>query len=131
MRQRLEDTDYPIVEELGAGDFLFIDSSHAVRFGNDVFYEYLHIIPFLKPGVIVHVHDIFLPHQYPKNWFSDAKYFWAEQYLLLAFLMFNNEFEVLLPMHHLWDQKRLETIFPPHEESPGGFWMRRICPVGN
>lgn len=58
-QKRLEDTDPALFAELEAGDILFIDSSHVVRMSNDVAHLFCRIIPSLKPGVVIHVHDVF------------------------------------------------------------------------
>ena len=71
-------------------DILFIDSSHIIRPQGDVLFEYLEILPILNPGVVVHIHDIFSPKDYLDNWIINDHLFWNEQYLLEAFLSFNN-----------------------------------------
>ncbi|MFZ0915793.1 MAG: class I SAM-dependent methyltransferase, partial [Candidatus Udaeobacter sp.] len=82
-------------QSLGENDILFIDSSHVCKIGSDVEFLFLEVLPRLRPGVVVHVHDIFMPVEYPKQWVLDAHRFWNEQYLLQAFLSFNTTFEVL------------------------------------
>jgi predicted O-methyltransferase YrrM len=74
----LQTVDLSVFDELGSGDVLFIDSTHALTCDprNDVFIEYFKIIPNLKPGVFVHVHDIFLPYGYPSSWILDRRIFW-------------------------------------------------------
>lgn len=116
---------------LQANDILFIDSSHVIKIGGDVLYEYLELLPQLKPGVIVHCHDIFLPAQYPKNWVLEDRRFWNEQYLLQAFLAFNNAFEILmagsfLHLHHADKLKAAFASYDPTRAWPGSFWMRRV-----
>ena len=116
---------------LEAGDVLFIDSSHMLRIGSDVQFEYLEILPRLKPGVIVHIHDIFLPAEYPRNWVHDKHIFWNEQYLLQAFLAFNASFEVLWggSWMHLNHPAELESAFQSYKREnqwPGSFWIRRV-----
>src|SRR5260370_42692915 len=64
--------------ELEEGDILFIDSTHVVRFDSDVVYEILEIMPLLRPGVIIHVHDIFYPNDYPERWLQNYRFFWSE-----------------------------------------------------
>jgi len=129
--EKVEDADISIFKDLGANDILFIDSSHTVKPLGDVNYLFLRVIPQLKPGVIIHVHDIFFPVEYlPHHFFSPGmKMFWQEQYLLHAFLMFNAEFEVLLSLStlHFKYQDRLIELFPWYhsERWPSGFWMRR------
>jgi hypothetical protein len=118
---------------LEANDILFIDSTHVIRTGGDVVYEYLDIIPRLSPGVIVHCHDIFLPREYPKSWILENRWFWTEQYLLQAFLAFNQAFEVLMAGSFLntYHPQILQESFPsynPAETWPGSFWMRRMVP---
>ena len=79
---------------LSQNDILFIDGSHVVKFGSDLFFLLFSVIPFLKPGVIVHFHDIFWPYEYPKEWLLEGRA-WNEIYFLRAFLAFNTNFEIL------------------------------------
>jgi hypothetical protein len=128
IEEKVEDIDLEFFSQLGSGDILFIDSSHAVRIGGDVNYLFLEVLPRLKPGVIVHVHDIFFPFDYRRDWVMDELRFWAEQYLLQAFLTFNSEFEVLMANgylgHHYMED--LKATFPNSPWWGGGsFWMRR------
>jgi hypothetical protein len=114
---------------LGPGDILFIDSSHVVAIGSDVVYLYTEILPRLAPGVIVHIHDIFLPYDYPAVWIREDRFFWNEQYLLQAFLLFNDAFEVMLPLHAVARRHSEEfaRAIPScrHGIRPSSFWMRR------
>lgn len=66
-QKRLEEVDPALFDQLEAGDVLFINSSHVVRMSNDVAHLFCRIIPALKPGVVIHVHDVFLPYEYPKR----------------------------------------------------------------
>ena len=130
LERRAQDVPLETFGELGADDVLFIDSSHVLAIGSDVQYEFLEIIPRLKPGVLVHLHDIFLPAEYPKRWVVDGR-FWDEQYLLQAFLAFNDSFEVLWAGHwvHLTHPEALKAAFStydPTRAAPGSFWMRRV-----
>jgi hypothetical protein len=116
--------------ELKENDILFIDSSHVLKIGGDVQYEYLEILPRLNKGVIVHIHDIFLPAEYPKEWVLKKYRFWTEQYLLQAFLASNSAFEVLWggSYMHLKHPDKLEAAFASYKREvrwPGSFWMRR------
>ena len=77
-------------------DILFIDTTHTVKIGSDVNRLMLEVLPTLRPGVLVHVHDIFLPYEYPRGFF-ESQCCWQEQYLLQALLAENPNFEVLLP----------------------------------
>ena len=130
IEKRVQDVPLETFTQLEANDVLFIDSSHVLAIGSDVQYEFLEIIPRLKPGVLVHVHDIFLPAEYPKRWVVDGR-FWDEQYLLQAFLAFNHSFEVLWAGHwmHLNHPDQLRAAFAtydPASAAPGSFWMRRV-----
>ena len=129
--RRLQDVPLETFAELGEGDMLFVDSSHVVATGSDVCRELLEIVPRLATGVLVHVHDVFLPGEYPRKWLEDDHYFWTEQYLLQAFLAFNDSFEVLWAGQymHLEHPDALRTGFASYgaePASPGSFWFRRV-----
>jgi hypothetical protein len=79
---------------LSSGDFLFVDSSHAVKLGSDVIRIYLDIIPHLAPGVFIHIHDVYLPYLYPRDALFKP-FGWQETALLLALLVNNNRLQVL------------------------------------
>src|SRR5947207_5879732 len=128
---RVEDVESAVFQELRENDILFLDSSHVVRIGGDVQYEFLEILPNLNPGVIVHVHDIFLPADYPRKLIMQQRRFFSEQYLLQAFLAFNSKFEVLWAgsFMHLNHPDLLERAFNSYKRElrwPGSFWMRRV-----
>lgn len=90
-----------LFQGLASGDILFIDSTHVLKTGSDVQWLYLEVLPRLQSGVIVHVHDIFLPYEYPEEWLLNDHRFWNEQYLLQAFLAGRNDFEVLFASHYM------------------------------
>ena len=118
------------VEALGAGDVLFYDGSHVAKAGSDVNWFFFELLPKLAPGVVVHVHDIFCPADYPETWIFERGQTWNEQYVLQAFLMFNDEFEVLLANAALVSEHRDEVVellgSTPEEISGGGsVWIRR------
>jgi predicted O-methyltransferase YrrM len=129
-RSPVEEVPFSVFAALEANDILFIDSSHVVRIGGDVVYEFLEVIPRLAPGVLVHVHDIFLPDDYPQEWVLRTRRFWTEQYLLRAFLMFNSDFHVLLSSNilhkdHPAEMTQLFSSYPPRGYHPTSFWMQR------
>jgi predicted O-methyltransferase YrrM len=107
LRKFLKETDVNLIQnkcenlevgfflQLKPNDILFIDSTHVVKTGGEINYLFLEILPRLNNGVIVHIHDIFLPLEYPWEWVIQKHRFWTEQYLLHAFLIYNNCFEVL------------------------------------
>ena len=55
-------------EALQAGDILFIDSSHILMPGTDVDFLFNRVLPTLPAGVLLHIHDVFLPDEYPADW---------------------------------------------------------------
>jgi hypothetical protein len=116
---------------LEPGDVLFVDTTHTVKTGGDVNHLLLEVVPRLPAGVIVHFHDIFLPYEYPREWVVEMRLAWAEQYLLQAFLAFNRQFEVLLPVHALARTARdeLDRLIPGFHRgaAPGAFWIRRAA----
>jgi hypothetical protein len=124
-------TDVPLgtFEELEPGDILFVDTTHTVKLASDVNFVILDVLPVLCSGVIVHFHDIFLPWEYPRAWFAEMGWYWAEQYLLQAFLAYNDCFEVLVPAHALAREhpSRLGSVVPSFtdEVQPGSMWLRR------
>lgn len=131
-RCMVQDVDRALFSELKAGDILFIDSSHVLHAGSDVQLLYLDILPILAPGVVVHIHDIQLPWEYPREYAEKQRWFWNEQYLLQAFLAHNKSFEILAAGNWLCREKPepLKTAFPhfdPNRHSlTGSFWMRRV-----
>ena len=126
--RRIQEVELDTFRKLGEGDILFIDSSHVVSCGGDVNYLLLEVLPRLRPGVIVHFHDIFLPSEYPQDWVKNELRFWTEQYLLQAFLAFNSEFEVLLANHYVAHKypDEMRATFPNSPWYGGGsFWIHR------
>lgn len=116
--------------ELGPGDVLFIDSSHTVKLGSEVNFIVLEVLPRLQRGVVVHFHDIFLPFEYPRAWFERGTYL-SEQYLLHAFLIENQGYEILLAVHALCRDHpdrlaaALPTLEADRENYPSAFWLVR------
>jgi hypothetical protein len=120
-------------ERLGKNDILFIDSSHQAKIGSDVNFEYLELIPQLNPGLLVHIHDVCLPWEYPREYALNESFrqFWTEQYVLQAFLAFNNEFDILLAGNymHVKYYNEYTNAFPHYDrqkrDSCSSFWMQR------
>ena len=129
LRQRVEEVGLEVFRALDENDLLFIDSSHVVRPQGDVLFEFLEILPILKPGVLIHVHDIYTPRDYPSRRLRDEVRFWNEQYLLEAMLSGSRGFRVIGALNFLKHDHpdRLMAKCPilaqmPDEE-PGSFWM--------
>ena len=115
-------------EQLADGSILFIDSTHTVKAGGDCLYLYLKTIPHLKAKVLIHAHDIFLPEAMPKDWHFDRNLHLTEQYLLLALLMGNPNFEVLYGSHYhrLVNPARFAEFNRPVSRPEGAsFWFRK------
>ena len=129
IRKKVEDVDLSFFSELDEDDFLFIDSSHVIRPQGDVLFEYLEILPTLSKGVIVHVHDIFSPKNYLRDWLEDHVRFWNEQYLLEAVLSNNRSWEIIgslnyLCHHHYEELKSVAPFLTPDRE-PSSFYIRK------
>ena len=86
---------------LKAGDVLFIDTSHETKVANDVVFIYGCLLPQIAPGVIVHIHDIFLPYEYPHEWVTALGYDWGELYVVQAMLTLSDHWETLWPGYYL------------------------------
>ncbi len=128
--EKVEDVDPGLFEELRSGDILFIDSSHVAKTGSDVNHLFFEVIPRLAAGVFVHIHDIFLPDEYPKDWVLNENRSWNEQYLLRAFLMFNQSFEVFFGCSyaHRFFPSLVGAALGLGGQSFGGgsMWIRRL-----
>ncbi len=119
-----------LFRSLGNNDILFIDSSHVSALGSDVNFEVLEILPALGEGTVVHVHDIFFPYDYPRLFVDERRWYWNEQYMLYAFLLFNTAFDVLFPVQYLlsrhWpDVMKMAEPFAHPLRSGTSFWMTR------
>ena len=119
-----------VFKELQENDILFIDYSHVSKIGSDVNFLFLEVLPELNPGVIIHIHDIFLPKQYLKRWIlEDHRKFWNEQYLVEAFMIGNSKYEVLIANHFL-GYKHHEKLMNFYKTDPpftdgASFWIRK------
>lgn len=128
--ESLDDNTF-IVERLGPGDILFIDNSHRVLPNSDATICFLELLPRLAPGVIVHVHDIYLPYDYPQ--FMCDRYY-SEQYMLAAFVLADPErYRTILPNWFISEDPELRAIIDPIWDHPnlkgverhgGSYWLR-------
>ncbi len=129
IRERVERIDLSLFKSLQANDILFIDSSHMIRPQGDVLFEYLEILPVLQKGVLVHIHDISTPYDYPREMLG--RYFWNEQYLLEAFLSLNSDYRIIAALNYLSHRYTDEfsskcPVFKTQiGREPGSFWMVR------
>lgn len=128
--ENLEDNQF-IIDSLEENDILFIDNSHRVFPNSDAMVCFLELLPYLKKGVIVHIHDIYLPYDYPQ-FMCDR--FYNEQYVLAAFILANHDkYKTILPNFFIHEDKALsETIAPifnhPNlegvERHGGSYWLQ-------
>jgi methyltransferase family protein len=122
--------DVPVdrFRELGPDDVLFIDCSHVVKTGSDAHHLITRVLPVVPVGVYVHIHDIFWPFEYPKDWIEEGRA-WSEAYLVHAFLMFNSSFEIVLFNDWLTLQHYdlMTNEVPALAPGMGGaLWLRRL-----
>lgn len=130
VKKKVEEMDVQFFQTLSENDLLFIDSSHTVKVGGDVNFLILEVLPKLKKGVIVHIHDIQFPYEYFKSYILEQHLFWQEQYLIQAFLMYNNSFKVLWCasyMHHKYPEllKKYFSPYPP-TRIPTSLYIQKI-----
>jgi hypothetical protein len=131
IREPLEKSDLNIFKTLKSGDIVFVDNSHRVFPNSDATVFFLDILPFLAPGVLLHVHDDYLPYDYPQ-WMCDRYY--SEQYALASFLLANPEkYHTIMPAYYVSQDEKLNQILNPiwdHTSMPmvekhgGSFWIR-------
>lgn len=124
---RLQDVPLTTFDALAANDVLFIDSTHVSKTGSDVNRVLFDILPRLASGVHIHFHDIFYPFEYPKEWVYEGRA-WNEDYILRAFLEFNDSFAIVLFGTWLAKSHRelLAERMPMTLENPGGsLWICR------
>jgi hypothetical protein len=130
VRRAAEDVDASLLTGLGPGDILFIDGSHRALTNSDCVMLFLEVLPELMGGVLVHVHDVFLPFDYPREW---SERYYSEQYLLAAWLLAEGRrFRVELPnmfVSHDPDLRReLDPLWTgnlaPIQRHGGSFWLR-------
>lgn len=117
-----------LFETLEAGDVLFYDGSHCAKIGSDVNWFFFRVLPRVKPGVLIHVHDIFFPGEYPEPWIFERCQTWNEQYLLQAFLMHNAQYEVTIANRMLGalHRERVEALYKGIRPAMGAsFWMTK------
>jgi hypothetical protein len=112
----VQTVDRSVFDQLGAGDLLFIDSSHAVKTGSDVCTLLLEILPKLRAGVLIHIHDIYFPYLYPRDVLNTV-FGWQETALLAALLSGNPRFRVLTSLSglHYGRHQELKKTLPDYQ----------------
>jgi hypothetical protein len=125
---RLQDVDLSIFDSLQARDVLFIDSTHVSKVNSDVNRLFFEILPRLAPGTFIHIHDVFAGFEYPLPWLREGRA-WNEQYVLRAFLQFNDRFGIRLFGNYIVNRHPdwFRTTMPLCLNNPGGaLWMERV-----
>jgi predicted O-methyltransferase YrrM len=131
IREPFENVDLDLILSLEENDVLFIDNSHRILPNSDSMVFYMEVLPLLKPGVIVHIHDIYLPFDYPQ-FMCDRAY--SEQYGLAMYLLANpDKYVTLFPSYFvsqdkilasviqdLWAHENLKNV----ERHGGSYWLR-------
>lgn len=131
IRKSIAEVDLSVVEQLAENDILFYDGSHFSAPNSDVTIFFLEILPRLKKGVVVHIHDIYLPYDYPQ--FMIERYY-NEQYLLACWLLANpDKFKIIFPnffvsedaelskmLNPVWNHPNLKNV----EKHGGSFWFQ-------
>lgn len=131
IRKPFENIDFNILEELEEDDILFVDNSHRILPNSDSMVFFLEILPKLKKGVVVHIHDIYLPYDYPQ-FMCDR--FYSEQYGLAMYLLANpKKYKTILPNYFIYQDKELSNLISPiweHknlenvEKHGGSYWIK-------
>lgn len=131
-RKTIDKADLSVFDHLGENDIVYVDNSHVCFPNSDVTVFFLDILPRLKPGVIVHVHDIYIPYDYPD--FMIQRYY-SEQYLLATYLLNAKNYEVICPNYYIFEQKSLLAELQPVwdavsaknvEQHGGSFWFKIV-----
>lgn len=126
---RVQDVDISIFQGLAENDILFIDSTHVCKVGSDVNDIFFRILPSLRSGVYIHLHDIFFPFEYPKHWLISHGRYWNEIYLLRSFLQYNSAFKIMLMNTFL--SKNYTSLIRSNlplclKNTGGSIWLKKL-----
>jgi hypothetical protein len=129
LENRVQEVPLTVFDQLDVNDVLFVDSSHVAKVGSDVSYLFLRVLPRLRPGVIVHVHDVCYPYSMPPEWIRQGRA-WNESLFLRAFLIGNSNFHVMA--FNQFAAQAFPDVFkvrvPSFLSSPGGsIWIRKVA----
>ncbi len=132
VEKKIQEVNIKLFQSLEAGDFLLIDTSHVSKTGSDVNHIYFNILPYIKNGVNIHIHDIFFPFEYPSQWILKENRSWNELFLLRAFLAYNNQFKITYFNSFIEQKyaKYFEDNFPValkrNSTVCGGIWIEKV-----
>jgi hypothetical protein len=125
----VQEIDTSVFEALEADDILFIDSTHVSKIDSDVNHHLFRILPCLRSGVLIHFHDIFYPFEYPQEWIFEENRSWNENYILRAFLMYNQEYEIIFfnsAFESIAGEAERESCPTFFKNSGGSIWLRKL-----
>ena len=128
LRKEIQTVNLSLFEDLNSGDILFVDSSHVVKFASDVLFILTEVLPRLKPGVIIHFHDVFWPFEYPLEWLEQG-FAWNEAYFLKALLTNNKNYEILYFNDYMGQmhQDLVKQYMPLALKNFGcGIWLKKL-----
>jgi predicted O-methyltransferase YrrM len=133
IRRQAQEIELEFFHQLGENDVLFIDTSHSLKIGSDLSTIFFSILPALKPGVLVHIHDIYFPWEYPEDMVLEGRTY-NEIYFLRAFLQYNNAFKII------YNNSQMELEHPDYfaNRMPGYYkasgqkagqslWLRKVA----
>lgn len=130
IRTPFENSNFDLIGQLEKGDILFIDNSHRILPNSDSMVFFMEVLPYLKKGVIVHIHDIYIPYDYPQ-FMCERSY--SEQYGLAMNLMANDSrYKTIMPCYFVSEDEELSNILTPiwdnanlHgvERHGGSYWI--------
>ncbi len=128
LEKGVQNIDFNKFKNLKENDILFIDSSHVAKYESDVNYLFFEVLPTLNKGVVIHIHDIFFPFDYPYEWIKRGRA-WNEGYLLKAFLQFNSVFQIELFNDYIIHKEKnwvSENMSICLQNTGGSIWLRKV-----
>lgn len=134
LSKKAESVNLEVYLGLEENDILFIDSSHVAKLNSDVNFLFLQVLPRLSKNVIIHIHDIYIPYEYPQiHFYGQHKKFWNEQYMLQAFMTNNNQFEIIFPGYYVQSNmaEAFQATFPKYNSKihrkTSSFWLKKVA----
>jgi predicted O-methyltransferase YrrM len=127
--KKAQDLPQVLFEKLAKNDILFLDTTHVIKTNSDVVFEFFNILPKLAVGVILHLHDIFWPFEYPKEWIMDDARSWNELYFFRAWLTNNDSWEIIFfndYFKHFHGQRVMNDYPAFFKNSGGSIYLRKV-----
>lgn len=128
IQEPLQDVEINLFKSLEADDLLFFDSTHVSKCDSDVNRIFFEVLPTINEGVVIHFHDVFYPFEYPERWLTEVGAAWNEDYLLRAFLQFNQDFRILFfndYANRFFRQDVTDTFKNPNQWLGSSIWLER------